>query len=82
MITSKQCKSVTDLRKRTKDILIEAQTSHQYIFSNNEPTAVLVGVDDYERSNLNEGWTINLEKEGIEQEEIIAYLEKLVGKNG
>ena len=47
-----QCVSVTDLRTRTKQCLENLEQNPKYIFINNKPVAVLVGIDTYEEEFL------------------------------
>lgn len=44
-----QCISVTDLRKKTKECLQGLETSPKYVFVNNKPVAVLLGIAEYEQ---------------------------------
>ena len=43
-----QCVSVTDLRTKTKECLEGIEQKPKYIFINNKPIAVIVGIDKYE----------------------------------
>ena len=48
-----QCISVTELRTKTKKCLEDIDKEPKYIFFNNHPIAVLLGVSQYEDRFLN-----------------------------
>lgn len=48
-----QCISVTELRTHTKQCLKNIDKAPKYVFLNNHPIAVLVGISEYEDSFLN-----------------------------
>lgn len=43
-----QCISVTDLRTKTKECMEGLHKEPKYIFINNKPVAVLIGIVEYE----------------------------------
>jgi hypothetical protein len=45
-----RCVSITDLRTRTKECLSSLEKKPKYVFVNNKPVAVLLGIQDFERS--------------------------------
>ncbi len=47
-----QCISVTELRTKTKKCLEEIDKAPKYVFSNNHPIAVLLGITVYEEHFL------------------------------
>lgn len=48
-----QCVSVTDLRTKTKECLENVEKMPKFIFINNHPIAVLLGISEYEEKFLN-----------------------------
>ncbi|MDO8617452.1 MAG: hypothetical protein Q7N87_00975 [Candidatus Uhrbacteria bacterium] len=48
-----QCISVTELRTKTKKCLEDIEKEPKYVFLNNHPIAVILGVSQYEDRFLN-----------------------------
>lgn len=48
-MTKSQCISVTQLRTETKKCLAGVEDEPKYIFINNQPIAVIINIDDYEK---------------------------------
>lgn len=48
-----QCISVTELRTKTKKCLENVDKMPKYVFFNNHPIAVLLGISEYEERFLN-----------------------------
>lgn len=48
-----QCISVTELRTQTKKCLKNVDKGPKYVFLNNHPVAVLLGISEYEEHFLN-----------------------------
>jgi len=47
-----QCISVTDLRTKTKECLKNIDKTPKFVFLNNHPIAVLLGISEYEERHL------------------------------
>lgn len=52
-MTKDQCVSVTELRTKTKECLENIEKKPKYVFINNKPIAVIIGIDKYEAEFLN-----------------------------